>query len=305
MRCLVTGATGFVGRTLSAHLADAGYGISLTSRHGGSLQDGSSVKAADLATTDITDLIEGVDAVFHLAGIAHQQASEADYQRVNVDASCRLATAALAAGVKTFVFMSSTRAEPRELFGPDYYGRSKLAAEKALGALASGSSMRLVIVRPALVYGPGVKGNLERLARAMISGLPLPPAHGARSMIGAADLSRLLIHVLASVGRDTDVLTVTDGERYSTQRIALALRLAANRRGNGLVVPQWCWQLGSRLLDLRSGAAAGLHYDKLFGDDLVAGNAHRSVPDWKPEQVFEDLAAEVVAAVRQAPVSTP
>ena len=275
-------------------LADAGHDLSLTSRSGAGVLPGVVTIPADLLHPEAArQLCQGMDVVFHLAGIAHQQAAAVDYQRLNVDASLVLAEAAMACGAETFVYVSSSRAACGDSTS-DHYGRSKFSAETALRERTGTSAMRLVIVRPSLVYGANVKGNLALLARFVRAHLPLPPEMGRRSMIGVEDLCRLLVQVAGSGDSSLPILTVTDGESYSTRRIVAALRVAAGQSASGYTLPLWCWQLGSRLLDLFRGMPAGTHYGKLFHDDVCEDNAVAAVPNWTPRQVFEDVAQEIV-----------
>ncbi len=295
MKCLVTGATGFIGRPLSQQLARAGHDLSLTSRSGSDVVPGHTTLSADLLqTSSVRELCQGVDVVFHLACIAHQHAAAADYQRLNVDASVALADAAISSGVSTFIYVSSSKATTAGDDAADHYGRSKLEAERALQALVSDSAMELVIVRPALVYGAPVKGNLATLARAVHAHLPLPPELGQRSMIGVDDLCRLLIRIAEDRASALPVLTVTDGERYSTRRIVAALRSGCGRSATGITLPAWCWRAGARMLDIRRGQPGGTHFNKLFGDDLSESNASDEVRGWAPQQVFEDVASEIM-----------
>ena len=266
----------------------------LTSRSGADVLPGVATIPADLLQPGTArQLCQGVDGVFHLAGIAHQHATAEDYQRLNVDASLALADAAMASGVNTFVYVSSSRAATKN-DGADHYGRSKLSAEKALRERTDSSAMRLVIVRPSLVYGANVKGNLALLARAVRAHLPLPPEAGHRSMVGVQDLCRLLVQVAECDSATLPVLTVTDGENYSTRRIVAALRTASGRPATGYTPPLWCWQVVSRLLDLLRGVPAGTHFGKLFHDDVCEGNAADAVRNWTPMKVFEDVAKDVV-----------
>jgi nucleoside-diphosphate-sugar epimerase len=275
-------------------LAHAGHDLSLTSRSGATVLPGVATITPDLLQPAAArQLCQGRDVVFHLAGIAHQQAAAVDYQRLNVDASLVLAEAAIACGVETFVYVSSSRAAVGDSTS-DHYGRSKFCAETALRERIGTSAMRLAIVRPSLVYGANVKGNLALLARAVRAHLPLPPEMGRRSMIGVEDLCRLLVQVADSGDSSLPTLTVTDGESYSTRRIVTALRVASGRSPGGYTLPVWCWQLGSRLLDLLRGLPAGTHYGKLFHDDVCEDNAAAAVRDWNPRQVFEDVAKDIV-----------
>jgi nucleoside-diphosphate-sugar epimerase len=273
----------------------AGHNLSLTSRSGAEVVPDVATLAADLLQPSVAhQLCQGMDVVFHLAGIAHQHATANDYQRLNVDASLTLAEAAIASGVSTFIYASSSRAAFSHGEIPDPYSRSKRAAEAALTAIAAGTNLRLVIVRPSLVYGANVRGNLALIARAVRANLPTPPERGLRSMISVQDLCRLLVQVAEDDSSSLPVLTVSDGERYSTRRIVVALRAAAGRSVPGYTLPLWCWRSAASLLDLLRRAPAGTHFSKLFDDDLCDSNAADAVHGWAPRQVFEDVANDIM-----------
>jgi nucleoside-diphosphate-sugar epimerase len=186
MRVLVTGASGFVGRAVVTALADSGRAVSAGVRRRPQPPFPASVEVVqhpDLSQSfDWTPLLEGVDQVVHLAGIAHTGGvPPAHYDRLNRLATAELAAAAATTGVQHFVFVSSIRAqagpsadhaltERDEPAPTDAYGRSKLAAEAAVRA----AGVPFTILRPALFYGPGVKGNFALLLRAARSRWPLP-----------------------------------------------------------------------------------------------------------------------------------
>ena len=179
---LVTGATGFVGRGLVAHLRSLGIPVRAAVRAG------EDVAVGDIGPdTDWSHALEGVDSVVHLAGRAHVMARERDalaqFRRVNTAGTERLARQAEAAGVRRFVLLSSVKAaadttgehalletDPASPRTP--YGISKLEGEQALWAEVRRTEA--VVLRPPLVYGPGVKANFRALLRLVDSGLPLP-----------------------------------------------------------------------------------------------------------------------------------
>src|SRR6266853_5223042 len=206
MRILVTGASGFVGAVLCRELVASGHAVRAAVRRtgppGAAPPELQQVPIPDIAAEfDRRALLDGVDAVVHLAAIAHRSVgSDAELQRVNVDGTVRLAEAA-AGLVRRFVFLSSVKVhggdsgsgayeETDALRPEDSYGRSKLEAERALTGIAARSGMELVLIRPPLVYGPGVRANFLRLLGWVDSGLPLPFAsvRNRRSLIYLGNL---------------------------------------------------------------------------------------------------------------------
>jgi nucleoside-diphosphate-sugar epimerase len=306
VKCLVTGATGFIGRELCEQLCRLDYELIPLSRYGGQLANGTSSLAVDFSTTPVdSSMCSGVDVVFHLAGIAHTQAIESAYLAVNYQATITLAEAAEAAGVRRFVFLSSVKAmgaaddalarDETACVDPlDPYGRSKMLAENALRDSYRDSAMSVVILRSPLVYGPGVRGNLGTLLRAVSRGLPRPPTGGLRSMIGRADLAAVLIEcgTISLTGVRTWI--VTDGERYSLRRSFDALTAAVGRAPARAWLPAWCWRLAARAYDIARGRngnarAADSTLHKLFGDECYDSSAILAATDWRPRQTLEEV----------------
>lgn len=243
-RAVVTGATGFVGSRLVPSLLKSGVEVVACSRVP---PDTPGVRWVQLNLPHLPPrkALAGADVVFHLAGRAHSSAtSKGDdrlHDEVNAQGTTAVARAAAAGGVRRFVLVSSVKAmrppghervlESDPGLPIDSYGLSKRRAEAGALSAADGSDMDVVILRPALVYGPGVKGNLASLLDIVTRGrrLPLPDVPNRRSLLGLSDLvaaARLCaVHPYAA-GR---TYVVTDGQTYSTRRIIDALA-----RGAGL-----------------------------------------------------------------------
>jgi UDP-glucose 4-epimerase len=288
-RILVTGASGFIGRAVVPALVAAGYGVRAAAR-GVPIFD-APVEAArhgDLGVADWPVLLDGIDFVVHLAGIAHTGPGvpAAEYDRVNHQATAALAEAARKIGVRRVVFVSTVRAQtgPRadhvltEDDAPqptDPYGHSKLAAEAALAR----SGVAFTVLRPVLVYGPGVKGNLRTLAR--LAALPVPLPFGAftnrRSLLSVDNLVAAIVFVLGhskeSVG---ETYLVADLQPVSLAQIVKALRAGMGRPPGLLDVPPALIRLGLAVL------GRSRHWDQL-GGRLVVNPGKLAIAGWRPE----------------------
>ncbi len=221
MRVLVTGALGFIGAALVPALEAAGYGVRGVGRGAGSLADW---RQADLTRpASLAGVCADCEAVIHLAGVAHTRAAGADHRAVTVEGTRALLAEARAAGVARFVFVSSIKAECAR----DEYADSRRAAEELVRAAGLPSC---AIVRPALVYGPGMRGNLDRLLRLADQPWPLPIPRGLarRSLVHRDDLVRVLVALLPRHA-STGTYTVTDGTPYTAREIYDALRAALRR----------------------------------------------------------------------------
>jgi UDP-glucose 4-epimerase len=306
VKCFVSGATGFIGRKLCQQLAAGGHTVVASSKHGGPLPNGEATLAIDLIHDDpAAAVLRGVDVFFHLAGIAHQRADAAEYDELNAEATVRLAQLASAAGIRCFVFVSSTKA-----MGPppsaaartenactpprDAYGRSKRRAECALQNQFAGGPMSVVVLRPALVYGIDVKGNLRLLARAVRLGLPRPPAGGSRSLIALADLVELLVLIAQhppSPGVHTWI--ACGPHSYTAQAIYDLLRTALGMGRGRAWLPRWVWRAGTCLLDLATGQRVGSTGEKLFSAELYSNAAVLADTSWRPRTRLEDVIAQM------------
>lgn len=243
----LTGATGFIGRHLMADLSRRGYRLRILLRRPvPEFTTGEQVLIGDLASpVNLNEAMRSVDYVIHSAGIAHAMSGrpEDDYRAVNRDATRALAIAARQAGVKRFVFLSSVRAQSgptSDLPVSDYdiprptdaYGRSKLEAEAALAE----TGIPFAALRPALVYGPGVKGNLASLFRLARKPWPLPFGgfQAKRSLVGLETLASAIAHVMTLDAAPNRAFLVSDPQPFSLAEIITAYR-AGLARGPGLI----------------------------------------------------------------------
>ena len=307
MKCLVSGATGFIGRQLCQQLEKQGHVVIALSRRGDVLSNGEPTLALDLTANDPSeDLLSGVDVFFHLAGIAHQQAPDSAYEALNYRATERLAKLASAAGVRCFIFLSSVKAmgspavlhmrsESECTVPTDPYGLSKWHAERVLQQAFSDDEMSVVILRPALVYGPDVKGNLRAFSRAILWGLPRPPNRGARSMIAVEDLVALLCVIAQRPPTGLHLWIACDAQSYSAQVIYDLMRQVSGKgRGAGWL-PHWAWWLGTQVLDIASGKQSGSTYEKLFGTELYSNAAVLAATDWRPRVTLEHAIEGIIS----------
>ena len=251
-RLLVTGASGFIGRRLLPALVDRGFSVVAPVRQVQPPRDGvvfPIIEAID--TADWSALIGGVDAVVHLAAIAHARHIRAEdiYDRVNAEAALRLASAC-AGRVSRLVFASSIRA----ICGPtaatlldddtpaaptNAYGRSKLKAERGLARL----DLPTTILRPVAVYGVGVKGNLARLARLADGPAPLPlgALRAPRSFVSLDNFVGAILFCLARTQPASESFILADPEPSSVADLLAGLRAGLGR-------PPRLWAVPPRLL---------------------------------------------------------
>jgi len=298
---LITGATGFVGQGLVAHLTGEGRPVRRAVRAGGG--DGGIATGEIGPDTDWAPALEGIDTVVHLAGRAHVTARERDalaqFRRVNAAGTRRLAQQAEQAGVRRFVLLSSVKAaadttgehaivetEPANPRTP--YGISKLEGEQALWDTAR--TMEAVVLRPPLVYGPGVKANFRALLRLVDSGLPLPlrSVQNRRSVISRDNLVSAIAAAMAATGAPGKTFYVTEAAPISTPTLIRHLARALGRP--------------ARLLSFSPALIAGLAFlagrretaDSLLGSLAVNGLAFRAATGWQPpvsqEAAFDDVA---------------
>lgn len=308
MKCLVTGATGFVGRALCERLSRNEVGVIATSRGGGTLANGLSVHALDLEAGAVSpQWLAGVDAVFHLAGIAHQDAGASTYEAVNYRATVDLAAAAAAAGVKNFIYLSSvkamgppsgpdSRSENQCVPATDPYGYYKRQAELDLQVAYEGSAMSVVILRPALVYGPDAAGNLQLLARAARGRIPRPPELGGRSMIALDDMTALLVKLAREPVEGFHLWIVCDGNSYSASRIYALMQNALGREPSRSSLPLWVWRFACSLRDLTGRNPLGTTFTKVFGSENYSNAALLASLNWSPAFSFEDNVEAIMRA---------
>jgi UDP-glucose 4-epimerase len=271
MKVLITGGSGFIGRHLAELLAcqpDLEVILAVRNRQRAPGGSHTTVEVGELhADTPWQDALKGVDVVVHCAGRAHIMNEQEDdplaaFRRVNVEASVALAKAAQAASVRRFIYLSSIKVngestpagskfnaadDPTPI---DPYGISKLEAEQALRAQFTGTQTQLVVIRPPLVYGPGVKANFRALLGLVQRGWPLPfgSLQNRRSLVYVGNLTDLIRVSLTHPNAAGQVLLVSDGQDLSTGELVHEMAKSLRRPDRCLPVPQFLLTLGLRLL---------------------------------------------------------
>lgn len=300
MKVLVTGGNGFVGRATAARLqATPGMSVVRAVRRaalGKSDPLAPAVVVDDLdAQTDWLAAVAGVDAVVHTAARVHvmQEAAAdplAEFRRVNVQGTLNLARQAAQAGVRRFVFVSSIKvngeftatAQPFNSDSRpapvDAYGISKLEAEEGLKAIAVQTGMQVVVIRPPLIYGPGVKANFATLMRAVERGWPLPlgAVHNRRSLVGLDNLVDLIATCLTHPNAANQTFLVSDGQDLSTAELVRGMARAAGVSVHLFPVPAWMLQAGALLLGKRDVV------QRLCGNLQVDITGVQTVLGWVP-----------------------
>jgi nucleoside-diphosphate-sugar epimerase len=302
---LVTGAGGFVGPAVCAVLKAQGYRVRGTVREEATEN---SVAVGDIGPdTDWRHALDDVQAVVHLAARVHVMRDRAEdpltrYREVNTAGTLRLAEAAVASGAGRFVYVSSikvngectSRAAFSETDGPapaDPYAVSKWEAEQGLRRIADETGLEVVVVRPPLVYGPGVKGNFLALMRLIKRGLPLPvgACDNRRSLVGLSNLVDLLVRCVSEPRAAGETFLAGDGEDLSTPELVRRLARALGRPARLVPSPpRWFW-IAARLF-----GNPGL-YDRFCGSLQVDISKARRVLDWTPPVTIDEEFARTVS----------
>lgn len=294
-RVLVTGATGLVGRVLCPRLAESGYTLRAALRSDTAAPSGVAerVVIGDITRPlDWSFALDNVDLVVHAAARTHIGRGDPNGlpdMAADVFASSQLAAAAARHGVRRFVYLSSIKANGEDSGSQpfsadsvphpvDPYGRSKLQGEAAVREAAGKGRMEVVILRPPLIYGPGVQANFLRLMRWVDRErlLPLGAINNRRSLVSAWNLSALIVNLLEHPAAGGAVWLVSDGEDVSTPQLIRRLATAMGRRARLLSVPPQALRLCAALVGRGSDAA------RLCGSLAVDSSLARNVLGWVP-----------------------
>lgn len=317
-RILVTGATGFIGRTLVPRLLVRGHTVRAAVRRPDAVLPAGveAIRVGDIGTgTDWPAALDGIEVVVHLAGLAHNQYRREDFpderhafNEINLGGTRRLAEAASAAGIRRMVYISSLKAvcegsgaAPVTGETParpeSDYGRSKLMAEDALAEVAAGGNLETVVLRPPLVYGPGVAANFARLLDLCRRGVPLPLAsiRNQRSFLFVGNLADAIVRCLDHPGAIGGRFLLHDGMPLSTPELLRRTAAALGRPARLLPMPapviDGLARLAGRLPAVR----------RLTGSLAVDDDALREAIGWKPPFTTDDglrITAEWFKATR-------
>lgn len=299
----MTGANGFVGTALCAQLLDQGFEVR------GAVRSERSVIPAGIeriavggmaGDTDWSDALRGVDCVIHLAARVHvmREGSAdplAEFRKVNVAGTRRLAEAATAAGVKRFVYVSSIKVNGEATFerpfsesdvpNPvDPYGISKWEAEATLRKISDETGLEAVVLRPPLVYGPGVGGNFARMLAWIEKGIPLPlgSVRNRRSMIYVENLADALIHCTTHPKAAYETFLVADSESISTPELIKTLSEKMGRKSRVFSFPVSLL----KLLGKFTGKSSEI--ERLTGSLEADASKIRKMLGWNPPRPLDD-----------------
>jgi nucleoside-diphosphate-sugar epimerase len=314
MRVLVTGATGFIGRALCRELLRREHQVCVAVRHEAEVPEGCHFHiVGDIGPdTDWRHALDGAEVVAHLAARVHVMREHIDdplaaFRRTNLEGTLHLARAALRAGVRRLVFVSSVKAlgganpngpltdtSPPNPEGP--YGISKWEAEVGLREAASGSGMEVVVLRPPLVYGPGVRGNFRALMRLVDRSIPLPLGSIAnrRSLLyvgNLVDAIDLCLSHPAAAGRS---YLLRDGEDLSTPDLVRHLAAALGRKDLLVPLPGAVLSLAASCIGRKADA------ERLLGSLTVDDGRLRRELGWQPPFTVDEGLAETAVWWRVA-----
>ncbi len=324
MKVFVTGATGFVGRALVEDLLSESYEVKALVRQS---SDNLPLVVEQVVVGDLADFnlarreglmrkaLKDVDVIVHVAARVHIMKDDVfeplvQFRKVNRDATLVLARLAADAGIKRFVFLSSIKVngentQPDKYFTPDDinipddpYGLSKYEAEQGLLALAKETELEVVIIRPPLVYGPGVKGNFNTMIKWMSMPLPLPfgAIHNRRSFVALDNLVNLVCLCVdreKSLKASNQVLLISDGKDISTTQLLEKVRQVLNC-GPHSVTKAWLVPVPERILILFAKALGKADMSKrLFGSLQVDSSKTHELLGWKPVVNMDEQLAKM------------
>ncbi|WP_369600006.1 SDR family oxidoreductase [Hahella sp. SMD15-11] len=303
LQVLVTGATGFVGRAVVQSLKKhENIDVSLALRAKSEFQGCTTYFVEDFnGRTDWTNILSGQNVIIHTAARSHIMKDECsdpllEYRRVNVYGTLNLARQAATLGIKRFIFISSIKVNGETtkrgyaFSEADYpqpegaYAISKFEAEQGLWDIQCKTGMEVVIIRPPLVYGPGVKGNFANIIYMIKKGVPLPlgAIHNKRSLVARDNLVDLLVTCIEHPAAANQVFLAGDGQDLSTTELLRKIGRAVGKPARLVPVPEKLLWLGARLAGKEDIA------QRLLGSLQVDISKARSILGWTPPVTLEE-----------------
>ncbi|TVT58066.1 MAG: SDR family oxidoreductase [Sedimenticola thiotaurini] len=315
MRILLTGATGFIGRGLLERVTTLG-----------NLELAAAVRKSEVVLpeavekfqvtglepdTDWRKVVRGIDTVIHSAARVHVMKEVAtdplsEFRRINVDGTLNFARQAVEAGLRRFIFISSIKVNGESTIAgipyfadaqpmpTDSYGISKMEAEQGLRALAEETGLEVVIIRPTLVYGPGVKANFFNMMRWLQKGVPLPfgAINNRRSLIALDNLVDLIVTCIDHPSAANQTFLVSDDEDLSTTELLWRTAAALGKPARLVPVPQGMLVSGLRLL------GKGDLAQRLCGSLQVDISKTRALLGWTPPVSVDEGLRRAVAGIK-------
>lgn len=307
LKILVAGASGFVGQSLCAEMTRSGYDLRAVHRSIASKEklvthvDSVMITSFD-ETTDWSEALRDIDVVVSLVARVHVMRDVAidpmaEYRRVNVQGTVNLARQAASAGVKRFIFLSSIKVNGEftemgmaftagDAPAPDDpYGISKYEAEKALRHIADETGMEVVIIRPPLVYGPGVKANFATMMQWLKRGIPLPlgaVTHNQRNMVALGNLVDLIIVCINHPAAANQTFLVSDEESLSTTSLLRRTSVALGVKVRLFPIPPIVLKFAAKLLGREAV------YQRLCGSLQIDITKTQQLLGWKPPLAVDE-----------------
>lgn len=312
MKILVTGSNGFVGKPLCKTLVKLNWIVRVAVRSKSkSKQEVELVSIKNInGYTDWSTGLKDIDVVIHLAARVHimnDSATEplSEFRRVNVDGTLNLARQAVNAGVRRFIFVSSIKVNGEltqadkpftasDIPSPqDAYGISKCEAEQGLLKLASETGLEVVIIRPPLIYGGGVKANFASMMKAVKNGFPLPlgAVNNKRSFVYVGNLISLILKCIDHPAAINQIFLVSDGHDLSTTELLKACAQSLGVKPRLLPVPQRFLEVAAKILGKENLA------QRLCGNLQVDITKTCQLLDWEPQFSVEDGLKDVAVAL--------
>jgi nucleoside-diphosphate-sugar epimerase len=311
VRIVLTGSSGFVGQCLLNELLEANHLVTAVLRRlVDEVDPRVNLQVIDNFANSLNwgTLLQGQDVVVHCAArvhVMHDTSSDplVEFRKVNVDGTLNLARHAAEAGVRRFIFISSIKVNGEgTALGKSYkaddvpspvdpYGISKMEAEQGLQALAAATGMEVVIIRPVLAYGPGVKANFLSMMRWLNKGVPLPfgSIYNKRSLVALDNLVDLIVTCIDHPAAANQTFLVSDGEDLSTSELLGKMAMALGKPARLLPLPSWMLGLGARLLGKQALA------QRLRGSLQVDITKTRELLGWSPPVSVDDALRQTAA----------